>query len=524
MDLNQNKLSKFEWNSIEIPSTQDEKDIYNLIINGFNNLDIIFNNSLTIQSYLKLHNKEVDTYIYKLFIEDEIIKIYNKNRVKYNPVIYKDVKINKIDKIRLENISKNIFEKKQYLVEFIILRLIEELLENKDKSNLKFTKYYYSILTILNNKLNNLNKLLESEVLKILSFFEDEVDKNLMIKNIKQIVIDNDIINNFKDKSLFIHQKKLFNLIQEANPKLIFYTAPTGTGKTLSPLGISEKYKIIFVCAVRHIGLALAKACITCEKCVAFAFGCNNIEDIRLHYYSAKDYIKNKKTGGIFKVDNSVGDKVQIMICDIKSYLLAMRYMLAFNRKEDIVLYWDEPTITLDYKEHEFHEIIKNNWASNEIPNIVLSSATLPDRKDLLNTINNYKIKFDGNFYEIKSYDFRKSISIISREGYVIVPHYLCETLEDFQNCKKYLHSNNTILKYIDIEECCKFILYINKKNFCTENYKIENYFDKILDISIENIKLYYIELFKFVNNENWLDIKNYFLSKREKKLIVLFI
>ena len=61
-----------------------------------------------------------------------------------------------------------------------------------------------------------------------------------------------------------------------------------------------KQFRIIFVCAVRHVGLALAKAAISMEKCVAFAFGCNDIEDIRLHYFSAKEYTKNRKTGGSF--------------------------------------------------------------------------------------------------------------------------------------------------------------------------------------------------------------------------------
>ena len=44
-------------------------------------------------------------------------------------------------------------------------------------------------------------------------------------------------------------------------------------------------------------------------------------------------------------------DKVEFIISDIQSYLPAMNYMMmAFNNKEDIILYWDEPTITLDYK------------------------------------------------------------------------------------------------------------------------------------------------------------------------------
>ena len=85
------------------------------------------------------------------------------------------------------------------------------------------------------------------------------------------------------------------------------------------------------MCAARHVGLALAKNAISCDKKVAFAFGCDDTSDIRLHYFAAKDYTRNKKSGAIQKVDNSVGDKVEIMICDIKSYKYAMNYMAAFN-------------------------------------------------------------------------------------------------------------------------------------------------------------------------------------------------
>ena len=113
------------------------------------------------------------------------------------------------------------------------------------------------------------------------------------------------------------------------------------------------------MCAARHVGLSLAKYAISMQKKVAFAFGCNDAEDIRLHYYAAKDYTINKKSGGIGRVDNTVGDKVEIIISDIKSFIPAMYYMLAFNKKENSILYWDEPTITLDYDEHEFHSIIQ---------------------------------------------------------------------------------------------------------------------------------------------------------------------
>ena len=154
----------------------------------------------------------------------------------------------------------------------------------------------------------------------------------------------------------------MYTLFRQPTPKLILYIAPTGTGKTMSPIGLSEKYKIIFVCAARHVGLALARSAISADKKIALAFNCKDAEDIRLHYSAAKEYTRHRRSGAIRKVDNTVGDKVEIIICDIKSYYPAMLYMLAFNKKDEIITYWDEPTITMDYEQHEFHDIIKKNW------------------------------------------------------------------------------------------------------------------------------------------------------------------
>ena len=40
MDLNQRKLNKSEWDSIEIPVSKSEKDILNLIMLGFHDVNI----------------------------------------------------------------------------------------------------------------------------------------------------------------------------------------------------------------------------------------------------------------------------------------------------------------------------------------------------------------------------------------------------------------------------------------------------------------------------------------------------
>jgi hypothetical protein len=520
MDLQQNKLTKAEWESIEIPSTEDEKNILKLIIKGFHNVNIKENDTLSILSYLKLQNlPHINDYIFMKYLQPEIIHIYKKYKVTYKQLNLSKKNINKADIIRFDNMEKNLLDRKNHIFEFILIDYIQNILKYKE-TDTTWIKYFYTLKKLLNYNIHNINNYLLDIIKLLINYFEDAVDNQFVIENAKSIIIGNTDLIKYNDKTLFIHQKELFTKITVQKPKLIFYIAPTGTGKTLSPIGLSESYKIIFVCAVRHVGLALAKAAITMEKCVAFAFGCNNIDDIRLHYFSAKEYSKNRKTGGIFKVDNSVGDKVEIMICDIKSYLYAMNYMMAFNAKKNIILYWDEPTISLDYENHDFHSIIKNNWTKNKIPNIVLSSATLPTMEEMQVTINDYKTKFGGDIYSIKNYDCTKSISLINRNGYSEAPHYSSHVYTKIIESVKYIETNKTILRYVDLIECVKFIKYINdKKLYKNEIYSIDEYFTHIEDITVDSIKLYYLTLLKNIKSaDDWTNIYNY-LTKNRKQL-----
>ena len=58
MDLIQRKLTKSEWNSIEIPVSSDEKRIIELIKDGYNNVNIVRNYTPTLLKYMKINNSE----------------------------------------------------------------------------------------------------------------------------------------------------------------------------------------------------------------------------------------------------------------------------------------------------------------------------------------------------------------------------------------------------------------------------------------------------------------------------------
>ena len=520
MDLNQRKLTRDEWNNIEVPISFEEKNIIQLIIQGFHNVNIKINNTLSLLKYLKIScNNNIINYVYSKYLYPDLLQLSKKYNFKIKKVNDKKLSIKKADLIRFENTDKQLNDSKNDIFEYFIINLLSNMFKNLEKNNKKWLYYYYTIKVIINYNIPDINLTFKETILDILNNYEDRVNLNKLIEISDELIEKNPNILKYDDLKLYEHQKKLFTICKNSNPKLILYIAPTGTGKTLSPIGLSEKYKVIFVCAARHVGLALAKAAISVQKRIGFAFGCHDAEDVRLHYYAAKDCIRSKKTGSIVKVDNSVGDKVEIMICDIKSYIHAMHYMLAFNDKNNIILYWDEPTITLDYSKHEFHEIINNNWKNNLIPNVVLSSATLPHPEELTDTLQDFRSRFnDCDVNTIISYDCKKTIPLINKEGYVEMPHYLTSDFNEIKEIIEHCNKYKTLMRYLDLSEIIKYILYVNNNNLIENKYKIERYFHSFEMITMENIKLYYLLLLNQINKETWDNIyKNLYNSRNIK-------
>ena len=536
MDLTQRKLTKSEWTSIEIPVSSDEKRIIDLIKDGYANVSLTRNYTPTLLKYMKTVNSEqLDIYIYVQFIQKYVAILAKKYTIPNVPTIETNSdKMKKADIIRMSNTERQISENKSNMFEFVLLDLLEKCFKcraNKAKhsaTHIKWLYYYYTLSVLITYNVELFNSTLKQILKTIITELECEVDIKLLLSMSQESIEKNEYLLKYADETLYEHQKKLFTLCKQPTSKLVLYIAPTGTGKTLSPLGLSEGNKIIFVCAARHVGLALAKAAISTGKKVAFAFGCNGAEDIRLHYFAAKEYSINQKSGGIGKVDNTVGDKVEIMISDIQSYLPAMYYMLAFNPKEKIILYWDEPTITMDYAEHEFHPIIKKNWSQNLIPNIVLSSATLPQKDELGETIGGFKEQYgmEADVYEIISYDCKKTIPIINREGFVEMPHYLYDDYMKIGDVVKHCKKFKTLLRYIDLDEAVKFILYVNLpehdskeiKYIISHRYKMDLYFTNVESITMANIKNYYFDLLGNLNPLAWPDIYKHFTDHRKQK------
>ena len=564
MDLLQNKLTSAEWSTIEKPVSDAEKKILNIIMEGYYDENICKNEVKTFSSYTKIDkSEETDYFVFKNYFYDDLQKTVNKyglgtTLTSLTDLGFMDGKMIKplksSDLIRLNNSMSVIEQNKSMIFEYILIDMFSSVLKYMYKKKEKYIIGLYTLIQLKKNNIQNINPFVLKYVNKLIDYGVHKTGlKRIFYKSVDLIEKNKDIIK-YEDMQLYSHQKRLFSLFKnykknekemveimeklvsesdnkkietlkteveeksaKNTPMLVLYTAPTGTGKTLSPIGLSQEYKIIFVCVARHIGMALAKAAISAEKKIAFAFGCKTADDIRLHYYSAVEFTKNYKSGGIYKVDNSVGTNVEIIICDVQSYITSMHYMLAFNDEKDIITYWDEPTITLDYEEHNLHETIHNNWKENKISKVILSCATLPTRQELNPVFIDFKSKFENaRLYEITSYDCKKSIPILNKSGYCVLPHYLYDKYSDMLRAANYCNTNKTLLRYFDLNEIINFVEHIEK--MLPDDY-VESYFgDNIENITMNKIKEFYLEILLNMEENTYTKVYDYFKKNKKNK------
>ena len=533
MDLTQKKLTREEWEAVEIPVSLDEKHILRMIIDGYENVNVRSNENMSLFSFAKIEiTSENEYYLYQKYFADTINTILTKYGGGLNIKLSSASgaldgsalkKIKSADNIRITNMDGNIKQNAEHVFEYTLISMCEKLLKHLQKKDNRYAFYLYTLIHLRKQSISHLNVHVCEFIDKLVAVSSKYTLASNIIENAYEFIEQNKYLLKYEDRSLFQHQKQLFSIFKgdRESSKLVLYTAPTGTGKTLSPIGLCSKHRIIFVCVARHIGVALAKAAISMEKKVAFAFGCSSSADVRLHYFAAKDYTKNRKSGGIGKVDNSNGEKVEIMICDIQSYLTAMYYMLAFNDAQDIITYWYEPTITMDYENHSLHSTIHENWAKNKIPNVVLSCATLPKEDEIESTLQDFREKFEcARVHTIASYDCRKSIPILNKDGLSVLPHNLYESHEDMIRCVNYCTENRTILRYLDLAEIVRFIEHIHEEEIIDDAFTVDEYFyNGIGEITMDSLKNYYLNSLKRLKSEDWTAIYTHMNKTQQKKI-----
>jgi hypothetical protein len=512
MDLTQTKLSRTEWNSTEIPIAKSEHDVLSMLIHAAaGDINIRVNHTQSIVSFLKIAKddksamEKIDAYIYSTYLAPACrhveTALKGESGQKEKEKEKGKVHLNSADRIRMEKVTK---ESLQSLFEFVLLEHmlpLVPLLVPLTEATVRVHFHAFTLMNLLTASVQHVNPMLSQLAAQLVLAWTPHLSKQVIVKHAVEFIERNKQLFLYEDLRLYDHQKKLFVLCRSDTPKLIFNIAPTGTGKTMTAIALTEiassttgrKKRVLFVCSARHVGLALTRSAISVGKRVAMAFGCESADDIRLHYLAAKEYTVNKRSGRIAKVDNSIGDNVEIMVCDTKSFCVAQQYMIAFFDADELIQYWDEPTIFMDYADHEMHGIIHHNWCENRIPIVVLSSATLPKPEELTEVTADFKNRFTSaaavaEIHSIVTNDCRKSIPIIDTDGFAVVPHRLCGSAEEARVMCAHCENTPTLLRYFDLHEIVAFIGLI--KN---DPMELDRHFDSMLDITMHSVKMFYL-------------------------------
>jgi hypothetical protein len=495
------KLTRREWEGLEVPLPPQEQAILKMIASGWTDVDVCTNPRLSLLSTTKLGSlSDPHSFIFTEFLRAPLSNLASRYPFIVIPAELceqsvsatmgnrrrpKGPKISGADKIRLANINYENLKKNRSIWEFAIIDYISALCQSSSPGPVAF----YTLQKAREARVNNTNPYLITIVDQVLTHFTSLIPVDEMVALVEEASELNPELQTFANRVLYKHQRDLITSLKRPGSKLIMYQAPTGTGKTLSPIAVSEGYKTIFVCASKHVGMQLARACISIHKRIAVAFGCQDPGDIRLHYFAVSECIRKRRSGAIGKVDHSQGQKADIIICDATSYLSAMHYMLSWNEKENMLVYWDEPTIAMDKVKDPLHDIVRRSWVENIIPNIVLSSATLPPAEDLPAFIEQTQRKFaiePGNIIDISNYECARTVPIFAKSGDVTMPHNTAESIADLRTMVDQCRLRSTLLRHIDLGCAARYLLATGSAN--------KSGFNTPTDVNPEAVKRAYLQ------------------------------
>jgi hypothetical protein len=415
MALSTGKLSKSEWERTENPVSTKELKVLRFLCAAAHDPSLKSNECPTLYQYLKVESSPKMDRILAEYLEKGVIPSNADSATR----------------IRLERSSKvipaDIYEKR-----------LMAAMASKSPVHAYFMTYYLSRLSVARP-----NPLLQQRALDYLSSREPDL---------KATVLHSPELFQFcdvPDLKLYEYQREMFEL----EPGLVILTAPTGTGKTLLPIGLAEKgHRILYVCD-RPTALDFAQKCISVGRKVAFAFGCEGPEDVRLHRSAATVFKKNKHTGGVGKIDNLVGDLVEVVIADVASAEHAMRWW-AFQKQGYDLLYWDEP----DKDKHtnldtSLWPAARQAWRANTASFVVMSSATLPVTMPEVEA--DYTARFPGKpVHHIGRNTVYNGtqVKLLNSENEVVMPHHV------YEDCSETIRANPSLLRYVDLAQAVEVL------------------------------------------------------------------
>ena len=127
----------------------------------------------------------------------------------------------------------------------------------------------------------------------------------------------------------------------------------------------------------------------------------------------------------------------------------------------------------------------------------------------MLPTISDFRSRFLGaDVHTIMSHDCKKTIPLIEKNGFVAMPHYLTRDYEDIRRIVQRCCQNKTLLRYIDLGEAIRFVTHKSVQNAITDVcYSIDQNFRTIEDVTMYNIKNYYLDVLGHIDPNKWSSV-----------------
>ena len=171
MDLEQRKLSKEEWDSLEIQVSPEELNILKMIRDGFDYPGITSNATKTLLTFIKLSiqddkdgkkQREFDEYLYKIYFKDTIDNLFKKHNInsKYKLSTNKKA-LKKADIIRIQNFETKLTSIKSNVFEFVLMDKLQKFLESDGAIK---NKLYYTLKHLLKYKISNINNVIREQI------------------------------------------------------------------------------------------------------------------------------------------------------------------------------------------------------------------------------------------------------------------------------------------------------------------------------------------------------------------------
>ena len=155
----------------------------------------------------------------------------------------------------------------------------------------------------------------------------------------------------------------------------------------------------------------------------------------------------------------------------------------------------------MDRPEHELHKTIRDIWRKNLLGNIVLSSATLPT--SIQSVLDDYHKRFSGEIIKLDPIILDKNIKLLDKDNRIISIPYLYPDYDIMRESVANISMRPSILKYIDIGEVGKTLLYLG---FTTNNDVVPD----IGNLTSYRLKLLYLEKLKAMTRSDYKRLVNW--------------